>query len=204
MIGEELAPGLWRWTAHHEEWREEVGCVALRREGGLVVVDPLLVSPDQWAQLDEAAAGGLQVILTIHWHARSAAEIAARYPRARIWAHVPDAAPVRRRTPVTDLFRPGDRLPGGLEAYVGRPRNEVVLWDPATKALIPGDLLLGDGEGGVRMCPASWLPQSATIEQLREKLRPLLELPVEMVLVSHGDPVLEHGGRALEKALAGT
>ncbi len=52
------------------------------------------------------------------------------------------------------------------------------------------------------MCPHGWLPQSATIEQLRGKLEPLLELPVEMVLVSHGEPVLVDAGEALGKALA--
>ena len=51
------------------------------------------------------------------------------------------------------------------------------------------------------MCPRGWLPQSATIEQLREKLEPLLDLPVEMVLVSHGEPVLADGRDALAKAL---
>ncbi len=30
-------------------------------------------------------------------------------------------------------------------------------WLPEPRALVPGDLLIGDGEGGVRMCPESWL-----------------------------------------------
>jgi hypothetical protein len=32
-------------------------------------------------------------------------------------------------------------------------------------------------------------------------LRPLLDLPVEMVLVSHGEPVLRDGRNALARAL---
>ena len=39
-------------------------------------------------------------------------------------------------------------------------------------------------------------------ETLRAALAPLLELPVEMVLVSHGDPVLRDGAAAIERALA--
>ncbi len=201
MIGSELAPGLWRWTTFHREWGEEVGSLALKRGGDLVLVDPLL-SPDQLEQLKPPEDVALHVVLTIHWHVRSAAEILSRHPRTQVWAHTPDAAPIRRRTPVTDLFRAGDPLPGGLEAHAARPRTEVVLWDPAARALIPGDVLLGADDGGVRMCPGWWLPQSATIEQLREKLVPLLDLPVEMVLVSHGEPVLEEGGSALQAALA--
>ena len=102
---------------------------------------------------------------------------------------------------MTDVFRPGDPLPGGLEAHVARPRTEVVLWDPAARALIPGDTLLGAEGGGLRMCPRGWLPQSATIEQLRSKLLPLVELEPEMVLVSHGEPVLANGRDALATAL---
>ncbi len=200
MIGDELAPGLHRWTTFRQEWGEDVGSVALRRGDELVLVDPLF-SPEQMGRFEPPSDAELHVVLTIHWHTRSAAEILERHPATRIWAHRPDAAPIRRRTPVTDLFRPGERLPAGLEAYVARPRTEVVLWDPASRALIPGDVLLGGEDGGLRMCPRGWLPQSATIEQLREKLEPLLELPVEMVLVSHGEPMLEDGRDALVKAL---
>jgi hypothetical protein len=39
--------------------------------------------------------------------------------------------------------------------------------------------------------------------QLRTALQPLLELPVEMVLVSHGEPVLSGGREALVQALDG-
>jgi hypothetical protein len=40
-----------------------------------------------------------------------------------------------------------------------------------------------------------------TVNGLRVALRPLLELPIELVLVSHGKPVLEGGRDALERAL---
>ena len=200
MIGDELAPGLHRWTAFHGEWGEEVGSLALRRGGELVLIDPLF-SAEQLERFEPPQDAALHIVLTIHWHVRSAAEIIERHPATRIWAHAPDATPIRRRTPVTDLFRPGDPLPAGLEAHVARPRTEVVLWDPAAGAVIPGDVLLGAEDGGLRMCPGWWLPQSATIEQLREKLEPLLDLPVEMVLVSHGEPVVADARDALARAL---
>ncbi len=201
MIGEEIAPGLRRWMTSHEEWGEDVGSVSLRRGEDLVLVDPLL-SDEQLEGFEPPEDASLHILLTTHYHARSTAEIVARHPGTRVWAHAPDAAPIRRRAPVTDLFRPAAPLPGGLQAHAVRPRTEVVLWDAAAGALIPGDVLLGAKDGGVRMCPASWLPQSATIAELREKLEPLLDLlPVEMLLVSHGDPVLSGGRQALAKAL---
>jgi hypothetical protein len=36
---------------------------------------------------------------------------------------------------------------------------------------------------------------------MRDGLRPLLELPVDLVLVTHGDPVIEDGQATLRAAL---
>ena len=69
----------------------------------------------------------------------------------------------------------------------------------------PGDRILGAASGGLRLCPESWLgylPSGVTIAGLRELLRPLLELPIERVIVSHGEPVLAGGRAALARALA--
>jgi hypothetical protein len=82
MLGEELRPGLWRWTGHYEEWKGEVASVALVSAAELVLIDPLLAG-EQWDQLEGGLGDRrLQALLTIHWHARSAAELATR-----VWAH---------------------------------------------------------------------------------------------------------------------
>jgi len=68
----EIAPGLRRWTAWHEEWEEDVGCLAVDTDAGLVLIDPL----DPPRELPRPA----HVLLTVHWHARST--------KARqLWAH---------------------------------------------------------------------------------------------------------------------
>ena len=56
--------------------------------------------------------------------------------------------------------------------------------------------------GGLRVCPQPWLgylPGGLTVAELRDRLRPLLDLPVELVLVSHGEPVLAAGGRGARR-----
>ena len=63
-------------------------------------------------------------------------------------------------------------------------------------------VLLGDGDGGLRLCPPTWLPEKSSVAKVAESLRPLLELPVERVLVSHGEPVLDNASAALATALA--
>ena len=69
---------------------------------------------------------------------------------------------------------------------------------------MPSDRLTGDRAGGARVCPPSWLdyiPSDDGVEELRVALAPLLELPVEHLLLSHGDPVVGGGREALARAL---
>jgi glyoxylase-like metal-dependent hydrolase (beta-lactamase superfamily II) len=203
MLGEELRPGLRTWTNYYGEWKDEVSSYAIARPGELVLIDPLLAE-EQWAALEEDAAGReLHVLLTVHWHARSSAAVRARYPEARVWAHSRNRAAIGRRVEPTDVFAVGDELPGGVVALEARPRTEVLFWDASHGALIVGDALVGDGEhgAGLRTCKAWWLPQSTSLEDLRATLRPTLDLPVELVLVSHGAPIRSAAGAELSRAL---
>ena len=206
----ELRSGLWRWTARHPEWRPEytgwgpdVGSVALTGTA-LVLIDPLVPEGDDrdrfWQALDRdvAAHGAPHVLLTLPWHSRSTDDIAARYGGTRVWlserAEGDDVQP-------TDTFAFGDELPAGVRAYDGYWFNETVFWLPDQRALVTGDALLGTSDGGIRTCPDSWLPEGMTQAELRGALRPLLELPIELVLPAHGDPVLAGGREALARAL---
>jgi glyoxylase-like metal-dependent hydrolase (beta-lactamase superfamily II) len=78
-----------------------------------------------------------------------------------------------------------------------------VYWISRHGALVPGDVLLGDEAGGVRLCPDSWLPGTKTQADLAASLEPLLDLPLERILLSHGTPVLASAKAALSKALRG-
>jgi glyoxylase-like metal-dependent hydrolase (beta-lactamase superfamily II) len=198
----ELRPGLWRWTAFHPEWREDVGSVAYEAADELVLVDPQLGSDDGLDELVAAVGKQLAVLVTVFWHTRSA-DVLARRHGARVLAPSGGKAAVRRRAPSAEPFRPGDVLPGGVAAIPTARANEVVYWIPEHRAVVPGDVLLGAKDSGLRMCPRSWLPERRTLEELAASLRPLLDLPVTRVLVSHGEPVLRNGRAALERALAG-
>jgi glyoxylase-like metal-dependent hydrolase (beta-lactamase superfamily II) len=203
----EVSPGLWRWTGWHEEWKEDVGSVYVETGDGVVLVDPL-VPPDDadrfWSALDrdvQRVGGDVHVLVTVFWHTRDTAAMVDRY-RARVWAPRRGRAAIERRAgTVTDTFRPEDPLPGSLRALPTARAAEVVYWIPGHEALVPGDVLLGDGEGGIRLCPQSWLPESIDHPKLAASLRPLLDLPVERVLLSHGQPVLADGRTALAAAL---
>lgn len=205
-----IAEGLWRWSARYEEWRDEVGCVYCETDEAVVLIDPL-VPPDEaerfWQALDhdvERLGLPVEVLITVFWHARSAAEVARRYG-GRIHAASRSRAPVARRTE-TDVMPlgPGDPLPGAIEAFATGRSSELAYWLPGHNALVPGDVLLGDADGGLRLCPQSWLPATVEQDAVREALVPLLDLPIERVLVSHGRPVLESAQAKLAAALTGS
>jgi glyoxylase-like metal-dependent hydrolase (beta-lactamase superfamily II) len=91
----------------------------------------------------------------------------------------------------------GERLPVGVEAFPGKDPKDLVFWIENSRALVFGDTLAEFGRGlelNVR-----WLRKGETREQIVEILRPLLELPVEHVLPTHGAPT---DRAALEHALS--
>jgi hypothetical protein len=102
------------------------------------------------------------------------------------------------------LSRARRALPRGTEPLPIRRAGETMFWLAEHRALVAGDQLLGRGRGTLTLCPESWLgylPSKLTVPELAAALAPLLELPVELVLVSHGEPVLPNGRAALARAL---
>jgi glyoxylase-like metal-dependent hydrolase (beta-lactamase superfamily II) len=75
----------------------------------------------------------------------------------------------------------------------------VALWLEQPRALVFGDAVLGDQQGGLRMTP--WSKDAAGLERTREAVRKLLDLDVEVVLTAHGEPVLGDGKAALARAV---
>jgi len=206
-----FADGLWRWTTYCEEWRDTVGCVYYEAQDAVVLIDPLVPAEASeaarfWEALDrDVGRVGLpvHVYITVFWHARSAGEIVRRYDGT---LHAPSrarAANEKRTGVVASAFRPGDALPGGIEALATGRSTEVAYWIPEHGAIVPGDVLLGAENGRLRLCPVSWLPASVTHAKLRAALKPMLDLPVERVLVSHGDPVTTDARGRLLEALTG-
>jgi glyoxylase-like metal-dependent hydrolase (beta-lactamase superfamily II) len=197
----ELRPGLWRWTAAHPEWEHaehwgpEVGSVYAELPDALVMVDPLVPQDEEyrfWEALDrdvERVGKPVHVLLTVHWHERSVAAVLDRY-KATLW-------------------RPEEKgtLPAGVHAEVvkGSDWVEALFFLEPHRALIAGDLLIGKAGGGIEL-PVGWFPkgeQDWAEQELKPELRKrLAELRVELVVVSHGEPVLEDGAAALERALA--
>jgi glyoxylase-like metal-dependent hydrolase (beta-lactamase superfamily II) len=185
----EIETGLWYWTGLHpawtpadggpDGWDQEVGCVYYEGPDAVVLFDPL-VSAEESARFYEAldrdverVGRPLHVLLTTESHRRSSQELAERYGGTV-----------------------GER-PAGVDVAV-ETWGETVFWLPQHAALVVGDLILGR-DGGL-IVPRGWIQDD--YPDVVESLQPLLELPLERVLVTHGEPVLEGGRDALARALA--
>jgi hypothetical protein len=193
-----IVPGLWRWTATHPAWRpgaqpdspddwdECVGSVLCVGDDTAVFIDPLVPSNEEqfWDWADGQVAGrSVAVLTTLLPHRRSREQVTRRYRAS--------------------TSRTKHDLPAGVESIVLRGARETMFWLPEHRTLVPGDRILGAPNGGLRLCPESWLYWvRVNRSELRTLLEPLLELPIERVLVSHGDPVLTGGAAALRRCLS--
>jgi glyoxylase-like metal-dependent hydrolase (beta-lactamase superfamily II) len=218
----ELRPGLWHWQAPHPEWRatepwsENVSSYAIDDGERLLLFDPLAV-PKELEEL--AARRETAIVLTAPWHERDAESLVERHG-VPVYTPLPDSAQFLMDTygltaeqagdgspDVVWLLREGkgearpyaagDRLPFGADVYPGHKTNDLVLWIESTRAVISGDTLVDFGQG--LEINERWLPPGVTREKIAGQLRPLLALPVEHVLATHGGPT---DRAALERALS--
>jgi glyoxylase-like metal-dependent hydrolase (beta-lactamase superfamily II) len=197
----ELQRGVWHWEARHPDWTPaddrpdgwgpEVSSYAIEEGKRLLLIDPL--SPP--SLVDELASGREPVVvLTCPWHRRDAQAVVERLG-ASVFVPPPDegdADPVKGH-----IFEAGDKLPIGVEAFPGIDRNDLVLWIETRRALVAGDTLIDRGRG--LEFPADWATRGVPPDEILESLRRLLELPVEIVLPTHGAPT---DRAALERALS--
>ena len=171
---QELADGVWTWTGRHPDWKDDPYWGPEVRSYALRTDDGVILFDPIPPPEELTSAGNVQVVLTAEWHGRDAERL---------------DFPVR-----------GDDLPHDVNAQPGFFPGERSLWLPAQNALVVGDAL---PDGGA--VPDAWLESEwakATREEYNEKLRPLLDLPVELLLPTHGDPVVDDAHAALTRALS--
>ena len=195
----DIAPGLWIWRLEQPSWKPgfdwppTVTSTVVESRGEVAVLDAL-APPDGdpvWSRLD-ARPPTLAVVLKPD-HVRDVDLFVERYgiPAYGPSLFWPDDVPATELTAID----PDVVLPGGLQTvYDGRGRLETPLWLPEQRALVFADgLTAPDGELQV------WFSRRHE-DRVLPALRQLLELPFELVIVSHGEPV--HDRAAYERALA--
>jgi hypothetical protein len=211
---QKLTQGLWRWTARHPEWHPgqfgaEVASFAAHAGDTTLLIDPLL--PPEPGEVLETIEGTLAdrlaILITVPYHVRSAEELWRRYrgdAETTIHGHPAAAKRLEDRSAFRDI-EPGTPLPAGVTARtIGKPRrHEMPLHLPSHDALVFGDAV---AEVDGRLVVWTSEKVNAKVERFYAQrfnptLEPLLELDFDSVLVTHGEPLLGGGKRALRKAL---
>jgi hypothetical protein len=214
---EKLTEGLWRWTARHPEWHpgefgaEVASFAADAGDGTLLLIDPLL--PPEPAEvlevLDEraGAAKRVAILISVPYHVRSSEELWKRYRKgAEVTIHGHRACTKRLKD--KKAFReidPAVPLPAGVTAHaIGKPRRyETPLHVPSHSALVFGDAV-AETEGRLVMWSADKVDAKVDRfyrERFAPTLEPLLDLDFDRVLVTHGQPVMKNGKKALANGL---
>jgi hypothetical protein len=187
-----IAEGLWRWTAEHPNWENwpgherearEVGCVYYEADDATVLIDPLVPAGEEddfFRHLDaDVERRGLPVVilLTADWHRRSADELAARYG-ARI----------------------DGSLPRGVEevSIEGAEERQVAYFIWPHAALVVAEIFGVDIDGELYVAES---PALVRPDELEASLDRIMGLPVERLLVSHGEPVLADTKTRMAEAL---
>jgi glyoxylase-like metal-dependent hydrolase (beta-lactamase superfamily II) len=218
----ELRPGLWHWQARHphwvpgEPWDANVSSYAIDDGKRLLLFDPLGVPGEIEALAAEREAA---IVLTAPWHERDSERLVERLG-VPVYTPLPDSAQylmdtygitaeragdgapdvvwlLRENKGEAHPYSAGDRLPFGVDVLAGHKPNDTVLWIESERVVISGDTLVDFGSG--LEINERWLRPGMTREGIAAGLRPLLELPVEHVLATHGGPF---DRAALERALS--
>jgi glyoxylase-like metal-dependent hydrolase (beta-lactamase superfamily II) len=181
----------WWWSPHPhwettEDWPEEVPVVRYETDDEVVLFDPFLPPENDF----DPAEKPVRVLLTQGAHYRGTADLVERFgasvwtpPRA-VWRKIPNPATTTE-------------LPRGIEAIEldGEPQ-QVVFFIREHVTLISGDVLSGTG-GRLHV-----FVDEADPDLLLPSLEALAELPIERVIIPHGDLILSDGAERIRQAVA--
>jgi glyoxylase-like metal-dependent hydrolase (beta-lactamase superfamily II) len=180
------------WLSPHpdwepgEDWPQEVPVVRYETEDEVALIDPFPPPDGDF----EPRGKPVKVLLTQPAHYRGTADFVERYG-ASVW--VPPRAEWRKRpNPATT-----NELPRGIEAIEldGEP-HQVLFWIREHATLVSGDVLSGRG-GRLHV-----FVDEAERDPLLASLERIADLPIERVIIPHGDPVPVEGAARIRAAVA--
>jgi glyoxylase-like metal-dependent hydrolase (beta-lactamase superfamily II) len=170
------------WLSPHpawepgENWPQEVPVVRYDTDDAVVLIDPFL-PPDGTF---DPHGKPVRVLLTAPWHERGTPDFVERFG-ASVWP------------------RTTTELPAGVQAVSpdGDP-VETLFFVPEHRVLVTGDVFSGTG-GRFHVFFADEVDDR---EAYLRSLERLADLPVERVIVAHGEPILADGAARIRAAVA--
>lgn len=190
----EIAPGIFHWTAFHEPIRGRVSSYFIAPAG--VVIDPKLPEEGGWDALPDRPE---QVLLTSGHHVRDS-QGAAQTFGIPIRASIPAAERIAGAVPVETFGTHDEPAPGITSIHIGKISD-----DEGAFHIAVGDGAIAFADG--LTCPAgalAFVPDGLmgnhpdrVKEGLKQAFGGLLTRDFGHLLFAHGEPLVGHGKKAL-------
>jgi hypothetical protein len=197
----EIAPGLWHWTAKHEHIGSQVSSYYLLQER--VLIDPML--PPEGIGWFEENGSPEHVLLTNRHHDRHSWRLRDTFG-CSVHCIRNGVYELEGRGPV-EPFDFGDELPGGVVVHEvdAISPDETALHLLRHRALACADGVVRSGPGGeLAFVPDALMDEPEDTKQgLRAAYARLAELDFDLLLLAHGEPVISEGREALRRFVAG-
>ena len=193
----QIRPDLWFWQTYDPAVKCDLSSCAIRTQNGeLVVIDPVLLSNDAFAELTRIAAPAAVVVTNVN-HARAAAWFRKSlsvplltHPEARADLGVDVDAELVEGEPWLDGLTP--------IAISGAPPGELAI-HCASGALVIGDALIHFPPHGFALLPDKYCTDPPA---MRTALRKLLRFDFEVLTFAHGFPLVARARQRLEALIA--
>jgi hypothetical protein len=193
---EPVAPGIFLWRFYDPSVKAELFSTALETAAGTFLIDPIPLSPDAAASLQDGAeiAG---IVVTNENHDRAAAQFAEKF---KVPIHMDAALVSATKLPagvsVHDGSFPTELTAIGIE---GGPAGETAIHLAAGDGtMVIGDALINFEPYGFALLPAKYC---SNFKLMRRSLSKLLDYSFERMLFAHGMPILSRARERLELLL---
>jgi hypothetical protein len=191
---QEIAPGLWHWTARYDKIGGEVSTYYLSEPR--VLIDPM-IPPDGLDWFEQHGAPG-HVVLSNRHHDRDAWRLQEAFG-CRVHCISNGLYELEGRGQA-ESFEFGDEVPGGIVVHEVDAicPDECALYIPSHRALACADGVVRSRSDGLAFVPDSLMDgPEETKDGLRQAYRRLLDLDFDLLLLAHGRPIVGGGKDAL-------
>jgi glyoxylase-like metal-dependent hydrolase (beta-lactamase superfamily II) len=192
-----LSDTTYHWSVYEPAVKCEIGCTALRINGGLVVFDPVPLADAAWKQL-LALAPLRAILLTNGNHVRNTLALKTLH-------HIPVATAAETRRDITELrpevvLLPNEVLYGIVPiAIPGATKGETAFCS-STGVMVLGDAVINtDPAAGLQLLPDKYCDDP---KLNRASLRKLLDFDFHTLTFAHGTPVTTGAKEKLAALLA--
>ena len=194
----EIYPDIYTWSWLSPKHGYNFNGYALKREDGLILIDPALVSEEELRDI-LGLGTPKYIILTNKDHERMAYELRDRCS-AEIYINERDSAFLK--SPPDQTFHDKDQLPGNLQVISildnKSPGESALLLSEGKGVLFIGDAIIGWPKGEFSLLPEG---KYADPQKAKDSIRFLLEYDFDIVLVGDGESILEGGKEAVRRFL---